>query len=441
MLIILPFLGIFLNFQSKNRKESFIIGLFISIQTFIESQRLNTDVDGVSYTQILLTTFLIPITILSSWKSIKIRTKLFINQILQIEIFCIGVFLTQNLLIFYICYEAVLIPLFQLVGIYGGRYRKITAAYSLFIYTLIGGLIMLIFILTLYLNYGNLDFYYLKTQSQSEETQLLYWWPFFISFAIKIPMIPFHIWLPEAHVEAPTAGSVLLAGIILKLGGYGFYKYVLNLLPYASNYFQPFVWTFGLIGILYASLACLSVTDIKKAIAYSSVGHMNLAILALFSGNTLGILGSLFFMVSHGLVSSALFLLVGILYDRYGTKTIFYYRGVVLFMPQLTILFLFFSLANIAFPGTSSFIAELLCYIGIFNTNPIQGILAALGVILTPLYMLWYFHQIFFGRLSKFILVLQNDITLKEFNILLPLIFFTLFQGLNPNILINLLLL
>lgn len=449
-LIIMPILGILANqIFCKTSKETYQVGLTASILTFFESLIIASEydwesgqfytvsnligIDGISLVQIILTTFLIPITLLSTWKTIQVQIKSVVNQILLIELLTQGVFMSLDLLQFYICFESVLIPLFIQIGIYGGRERKIQAAYSLFIYTIFGSQVMFLAIQVIYFEYGSLNYTYLSNLPISENRQFLQWWPFFISFAVKIPMVPAHIWLPEAHVEAPTAGSVLLAGIIQKLGGYGQLRYSQVLFPDACAYFKPFVFTQGLIGIQYSSIACLAQIDIKKVIAYSSIGHMNASVQGLFTNSVAGISGSVFFMISHGLISSALFQLIGVLYDRYHTRTIFYYRGIALFMPLFTLQFLIFSLANIAFPGTSSFIAEFLTYLGCLEINPFLAILATTAIIQTPCYALWFYHQIVYGRHSNFIPHIANDLTLKEFNVLLPLLVFTFVQGQFPN--------
>lgn len=353
------------------------------------------------------------------------------------ESLIIGVFQALDLLLFYICFETVQIPLFLMIGIYGGRKRKIQAAYGLFLYTIIGSLIMFLGVLQIYLEYGTTDYESQQTIPISLNRQYFQWLAFFMSFAIKIPMQPFHIWQPEAHVEAPTAGSVLLAGIVLKLGSYGFIRYSLALFPEASLYFRPFIYTQALIGIIYSSIACQAQIDIKKVIAYSSVGHMNTSIQGIFSNNQPGLTGSIYFMISHGLISSALFLLIGIQYDRYHTRTIQYYRGLTLVMPIFTALFQVFSLANIAFPGTSSFIAEFQTFQGSFNANPILTFLATFSIIQSPCYAQWFFHQISFGTFSSFQPHAFIDITLKEFNVIQPQLVFTIIQGFVPSLILN----
>jgi proton-translocating NADH-quinone oxidoreductase chain M len=453
--ILLPMVGATITWLFCRRPvEIFFVGLLTTLLTFFETLYLyhcfdwNTGefqfvfngilgADGISMVMVLLTSFLMCITLLSTWKAIQVQLKTLVILLLLIESLIFGVFLSTDLLLFYICFEATLIPLFFLVGIYGSRDRKVQAAYELFLYTFLGSLVMLVGVLAIYFEFGTLQYQYLLSVPISEERQYWLWLAFFLSFAIKVPMVPFHIWLPEAHVEAPTAGSVLLAGIILKLGGYGFVRYSLALFPEASIAFRPFVFTLALIGILYASIACLAQTDIKKVIAYSSVAHMNTSLLGLFSGSLSGIAGSIFFMVSHGLVSSALFLLVGVLYDRYHTRTVLYYRGLVLVMPLFAVFFLFFTMANIAFPGTSSFIAELMSFLGSMNTNPVLTLLATTAIILGPCYALWYYHQISYGSISPYLPHLFMDISLKEFHLFVPLILFTIMFGLMPNLVLN----
>lgn len=455
-LIIIPIIGIFIiQFFGKTPKIIYIIGLTTSIQTFIQANYLYyfmdytignfqyisleglLGIDGLSISLILLTTFLIPITILASWKSINTQRINIIIFIQFLEFILIGVFSVLDIFLFYICFETVLIPLFFIIGLYGTRKRKINAIYQLFIYTIFGSLFILLAILIQYFETGTTNYQLISPIPISYNRQLLLWLMFFQGFAIKIPMVPFHIWLPEAHVEAPTIGSVILAGVILKLGGYGFQRINIPLFPDANLFFTPFVYGLAIIGIQYSSLCCLAQVDIKKIIAYSSIGHMNSSLQGLFSNNIYGIQGSIFFMITHGLISSGLFLLIGILYDRYHTRTILYYRGLVLIMPLFILCFFIFSMANIAFPGTGAFISEFLTFLGAFQNNPIITLQGTIVIPLAPCYAQWFYHQISFGSFSPYLPHIFSDITLKEFNILLPQIFFIFLLGIFPNFLLE----
>lgn len=323
--------------------------------------------------------------------------------------------------------------MYFLIGFYGGRNRKIHAAYQFFIYTLLGSQFQLQAQIILYLETGTSDYQTIQTIPIAAERQNLLWLAFFFAFAIKIPMVPMHIWLPEAHVEAPTAASVLQAAILQKQGSYGIQRYCQPLFPVASSIFTPQVATMCIIGIIYSSVACLALWDMKKQIAYSSIGHMNTATQAIFTNDQNGISASIYFLISHGIISSAQFLLIGILYDRYHTRTIKYYRGIVLIMPTYTAFLLIFTLANIAVPGTSGFICEFQTFLAAFNQNPFIGVLSSIAIVLAPAYSLWFFHKISYGSQSPHLTTLWSDITLKEFHLLLPQLFFTLFLGLYPS--------
>ena len=327
--------------------------------------------------------------------------------------------------------------MYLMIGTLGSRERKIRAAYLFFFYTLFGSLFMLIAIVYIYNVVGTLNLEYLFSWTFTFNEQYWLWIAFFLSFASKIPMFPLHIWLPEAHVEAPTVGSVLLAGILLKLGVYGFLRFSITLFPLASVYFSPLVYFFSIIGVIYASLTAIRQTDFKRVIAYSSVAHMNLITLGIFSFNNISIEGALLQSISHGFVSGALFLLIGILYDRYHSRLLYYYGGLVHTMPLYSIFFLFFTLANIALPGTSSFVGEFLILTGIYKTSIMTSVLGSLGVILSGAYSLWLYNRLIFGNL-KYTYTLQfKDVTLKEFLVLIPLSVFVLFMGLYPSFFSN----
>lgn len=398
-------------------------------------------VDGISLFFIILSTFLIPICLLASWESITYKIKEYLICFLVLDVLLILVFSVLDILAFYIFFEAILIPMFLIIGIWGSRTRKIRAAYQFFLYTLLGSLFLLLAILLIYYETGTTNFQILQTIHISEERQILLWIAFFASFAVKVPMVPFHIWLPEAHVEAPTAGSVLLAGILLKLGTYGFLRYSLTLFPKGSIYFTPLIYTLSVIAVIYTSLTTLRQIDLKKIIAYSSVAHMGLVTLGLFTANIQGIEGSILIMLSHGFVSSALFLCVGVLYDRYHSRIIKYYNGLAEPMPLFAIIFVFFTLANIAFPGTSSFSGEILTLFGAYKSNITCTTLAATGMVLGAGYSIWLCNRILFGPMPEHnlekadVLYISSykDITRREFYIFLPLILLTLWMGIYPD--------
>ena len=466
ILVFSPLIGAFLvfllEFTPISEKLIKIIGLIISILIFFYSlsiwisfnildlnfqfmndlEKADTSsstyyvvigLDGLSLFFILLTTFLIPACLLNSWHSVKTRIAYYIAIFLLMESILIGVFIVLDILLFYILFEAILIPMFLVIGIWGARQRKIQAAYQFFLYTLFGSVLMLIGLLVLFIEIGTTDVQFLMHYSMNINLQLFLWLAFFASFAIKIPMIPVHIWLPEAHVEAPTAGSVLLAGVLLKLGTYGFLRFSLPLFPDASIFFSPIIFTLSIIAIIYTSLTTLRQIDLKKIIAYSSVGHMNFVTLGLFSFNIQSIVGSILVMISHGIISSALFLCIGIVYDRYHTRIIKYYRGLTMVMPLFTLIFLFFTLANISVPGTGSFIGEFLILLGSFQTSTTMTTLASIGMILGAAYSIWLYNRVSFGYISSYISHF-NDISYREFFILLPFIALVLIMGIYPDI-------
>lgn len=392
-------------------------------------------IDGISLWFIWLVNMLMPIVILSSVK--LNHSKTFIILLLSIGFWCNSVFIILDLLGFYISFEGVLIPMYLFINLYGTRNRKVSASYNFILYTICGSLLLFVTIIYLYLLVGSTNHSVLYTYSYTGNIIYYLWLCFFICLMIKIPMIPFHIWLPEAHVESPTAGSVLLAGILLKLGSYGFIRYCISLFGVCSLYFTPLIYTISIIGIIYSLFACLSLWDIKKIIAYSSIAHMNLAILALFTNDIIGIVGGIYFNISHGLISSGLFLLIGVLYDRYHTRTILYFGGFVSIMPIFTLIFTLFTLGNIAFPGSSGFISEFLTFIGIFKDNIFIGLFSCLSIILSPIFSLWILHKICYGNFSNYIPKLYNDLTVKEFNLLFPLILYFIFFGFFPNIILS----
>lgn len=391
-------------------------------------------IDGISLFFVILTTLLITICVLASWSSIHKNVKEYFICFLLMEAFLVIIFSSLDLILFYVFFESVLIPMFLIIGIWGSRTRKVKAAFQFFLFTLVGSLFMLLGIFGILFEVGTLDFQILNTISFTVERQLFLWIAFFLSFSVKIPMVPVHIWLPEAHVEAPTAGSVILAGILLKLGSYGFLRFSLNLFPYASLYFTPLIFVLSILAIFYTSCITLRQVDLKKIIAYSSIAHMAFVTIGIFSSNFYGIQGSLIIMISHGFVSSALFLCIGVLYDRHHTRLLKYYSGLSQVMPLFSSLFCFFSLANLGFPGLSSFIGEFLTLLGIFHKNIIIGCLAAFGMVLGTSYSLWLCNRLIFGPLNNLYIYEYNDINKREFCLLAPLILGSLLLGIYPEI-------
>ena len=391
-------------------------------------------VDGISLFFILLTTLLIPLCLLASWNSVGYSLREFLIAFLFLDFLLIGVFCVLDLLFFYIFFESVLLPMFLIVGIWGSRERKILAAYYFFLYTLLGSVVMLLATLYILEQVGTTDYEVLLTFSFSELEQKFLWFAFFLSFASKVPMVPVHLWLPEAHVEAPTAGSVILAGVLLKLGTYGFIRFSLPLFPQASFFFAPLVYTIAAVGIVYTSFTAIRQTDFKRIIAYTSIAHMNLVMLGIFSFNSIGIEGAIFQSLSHGFVASALFLVIGVVYDRYRTRLVQYYGGLALTMPIYVFIFLFFTMANIGLPGTSSFIGEFLILVGSLKVNTSITFLGATGMVIGGAYSLWLFNRISYGNLKIQYTTQFLDISFREFVTFLPLILGTLFTGLYPNI-------
>jgi proton-translocating NADH-quinone oxidoreductase chain M len=388
--------------------------------------------DGISVYFFFLSCFLIFLCLLFIWEEPLFREQA-INLFL-IELFLLLIFSALDLFVFYVFFEAVLIPMFIIIGVWGSRERKVRAVYLFFFYTLCGSVLMLISILYIYSEVGTLNLEYLIAWDFTKKEQIFLWLTFFFSFASKIPMFPFHIWLPEAHVEAPTVGSVLLAGILLKLGVYGFLRFSFLLFPEASLFFAPLVYVLSILGVIYASLTAIRQTDMKKIIAYSSVAHMNMVTLGIFSFNIIGTEGALVQSLSHGFVAGGIFFLIGMLYTRYHSRFIYYYGGVVHTMPIFSSFFLLFTLANIALPGTSSFVGEFLLLIGIYKNSVVTCIFSALGVILSGAYSLWLYNRIIFGNLKINYTIAFLDLSKREFVILLPILFFILIIGIYPSI-------
>jgi len=398
-------------------------------------------VDGISFFFVLLTTFIIPLCLLYSWNLMHrysfFQIKIYVVNFLLLMFFVLNVFCTLNLFVFFIFFEAILMPMVLIIGIWGPGDRRIKANYYFIFYTLVGSILLLFAILVIFTERGTTDFFLLFNMHwESTRVQLILWFCFFLSFAIKMPMFPFHIWLPEAHVEAPTAASVVLAALLLKLGGYGFIRF-LPLFPYAYIYFNPLMYTLGVVSVIYASFVTIRQIDLKKIIAYSSVAHMNLGTVGIFSLNFQGIQGSIFLMLSHGIVSSALFFLVGMLYDRYYTKFLKYYGGIAIKMPIYSSILLFFSLANLGFPGTSNFIGEFLILIGVVEKNTSIMVLTATGMLFSSIYSIWLFNRLCFGNIKIVFIKEYQDLTKREYFCLFPLIFLTVLLGVAPDIVFN----
>ncbi len=412
---------------------------FVEAYNWIESSNIifYLGVDGISLFFILLTTLLIPICLLVSWDAIKFNEKEYFIAFLAMEALVIAVFCVLDIILFYVFFESVLIPMFIIIGVWGSRERRIRAAYMFFLYTLLGSVLMLLAILYIYYQAGTTDYQILLTTTFDPEVQKLLWLAFFASFAVKVPMLPVHIWLPEAHVEAPTAGSVILAGILLKLGSYGFLRFSLPLFPYASIYFTPLIYAFACIAVIYTSLTAIRQTDLKRIIAYASVAHMNLVLIGMFVYNLQGLEGSILQQLSHGLVSGALFLCVGVIYDRHHTRLVKYYSGLAHTMPIYIAIFMFFSMANIALPGTSSFVGEFLILAGAFQTNTTVCVLSATGMILGGGYSLWLFNRVAFGNIKVQYMNVFSDVDKREFATLLPLVILTLVMGIYPEIFLD----
>jgi len=394
-------------------------------------------IDGISLFFVILSTFLVSICILNSWSSVKKHLKKYYICFLLMDLFLIIVFSVLDVVVFYIFFESILIPMFLVIGVWGSRTRKLKAAYQFFLYTLIGSLFMLLAIFYMFFETGTTDFQILNTVLFSEEKELILWIAFFLSFSVKVPMVPVHIWLPEAHVEAPTSGSVILAGILLKMGTYGLLRFSLSLFPYASIYFTPLVYVLSAVAVIYTSLTTLRQIDLKKIIAYSSVAHMAFVTIGIFTFNLYGIEGSLLIMLSHGFISSALFLCIGVLYDRHHTRLIKYYSGLTQVMPIYSFFFVFFSMANLGFPGTSSFAGEFLTLVGSFQSNTFVTFFASTGMILGAGYSLWLCNRVLFGPLVVNYISQYTDITRRELAVLTPLLLCTVWMGVYPEIFLD----
>jgi len=466
LITILPLVGaififIFDNNQSEN-KNTIYVSLFTSFVNFflalflwysfdkntadfqfIEEAnwingfiRFKFGIDGISILFIVLTAFITPICIISCISSIKKRLKEFLIAILVLETFMIGVFCSLDLVIFYLFFEAGLIPMFLIIGIWGGP-KRVYAAFKFFLFTLLGSVLMLVAIISIYWITGTTDVVQIYEIKIPVEFQYLLWLAFFSSFAVKMPMWPVHTWLPDAHVEAPTAGSVILAAILLKMAGYGFLRFSIGMFPIASEYFIPLIYTLSIIAIIYTSLVALMQEDMKKLIAYSSVAHMGFVTLGIFTFTKQGIEGSIFQMLSHGIISAALFLCVGVLYDRVHSRLINSYGGIVNILPKYAFVFAIFMLGSLGLPGTSGFIGEILVLLGTFQKSFLAAILASIGIILGAAYMLWLYKRVIFGKLEKKELLELKDLNYSETVILFSLAILTLVFGFYPNLILD----
>ncbi len=464
-LIFLPIISslfIFLSKDQKNNYSSIYISLFGSVATlllslflwysmdltssefqFVEEKswinnfiKFKLGIDGISILFIVLTTFITPICIISCVNSVKDRVKEFLIAILVLETFILGVFCSLDLVIFYLFFEAGLIPMFLIIGVWGGS-KRVYSAFKFFLFTLLGSVLMLVAIIVIYWITGTTDITSIYEIKIPKDYQNLLWLAFFSSFAVKTPMWPVHTWLPDAHVEAPTAGSVILAAILLKMAGYGFLRFSIPMFPFASEFFTPLVYTLSIIAIIYTSLVALMQDDMKKLIAYSSVAHMGYVTLGIFTLTKQGLEGSIYQMISHGLISAALFLCVGVVYDRLHSRLISKYGGLVTYLPKYSFFFLVFALAALGLPGTTGFLGEFLILTGAFQKNYFFAIIATIGVVLGAAYMLWLTKRVIFGHVINEDIKSLKDTNRLEIFMLTSLAFFVIFFGFYPMPLIE----
>jgi NADH-quinone oxidoreductase subunit M len=393
-------------------------------------------VDGISMLFVLLSTLLTPICILASWDTIRDRVREYMIAFLVMETMMVGMFSSLDLVLFYLFFEGVLIPMFLIIGVWGGP-RRVYSAFKFFLYTLTGSVLMLIAILAMYFQAGTTDIPTLMSHRFPSGLQIWLWLAFFASFAVKVPMWPVHTWLPDAHVEAPTAGSVILAGVLLKFGGYGFLRFSLPMFPDASVAFTPLIYALSIVAVIYTSLVALAQEDMKKLIAYSSVAHMGFVTVGTFTLTVQGIEGAIFQMLSHGVVSAALFLIVGVVYDRMHSRDIETYGGLVHRMPAYALIFMVFMLASVGLPGTSGFIGEFLVLVGAFRVNTWVAALTATGVILGAAYMLYLYRRVIFGRLTKEALAKILDMSPREHLVFAPLVVLVIWMGVYPAPFLN----
>ena len=388
-------------------------------------------VDGISIFFVLLSTLLTPICILASWEAIEHRVREYMVAFLILETMMVGMFCALDILVFYIFFEGVLIPMFIIIGVWGGA-RRVYASFKFFLYTLLGSVLMLVAILFMYFMVGTTDIIALSKFNFPSDIQIWLWLAFFASFAVKVPMWPVHTWLPDAHVEAPTAGSVILAGVLLKMGGYGFLRFSIPMFPEASDFFSPLVFALSVVAIIYTSLVALAQDDLKKLIAYSSVAHMGFVTIGIFTLNSQGLEGAIFQMLSHGIVSGALFLCVGVIYDRMHTREIAAYGGLVNRMPKYALVFMVFTMASVGLPATSGFVGEFLVLLGAFYYNTWLAVFATTGVVLGAAYMLYVYRRIIFGKLEKENLMSISDLSYREIIIFAPLVLLVFWMGVYP---------
>jgi len=385
---------------------------------------------------VLLSTFLTPLAILASWRSITNRVREYMIAFLVLETMMIGMFVSLDMLMFYLFFEAVLIPMFLIIGVWGGP-RRVYAAFKFFLYTLLGSVLMLVCMLAMYIDAGTTNIPQLMSHEFARGMQTWLFIGFFASFAVKVPMWPVHTWLPDAHVEAPTAGSMILAGVLLKMGGYGFLRFSLPMFPFASEFFAPMIFVLSVVAVIYTSLVALAQSDMKKMIAYSSVAHMGFVTIGIFSMNEQGIAGAMFQMISHGLVSAALFFCVGVVYDRLHTREISAYGGVTAVMPRYAVFFMFMMLASVGLPGTSGFVGEMLVLVGAWQANTWLALFAATGLVLGATYMLWLYRRVMFGQVVSAEVQSMERMQMREYGIFLPLTILVLFFGVYPMALLD----
>jgi NADH-quinone oxidoreductase subunit M len=409
---------------------------FVERYAWFAGAQYHMGVDGISILFVLLTAFLLPLCILASWKTITERVVDYMIAFLVLETLVIGVFTSLDLFLFYIFFEGTLVPMFIIIGVWGGA-NRIYAAYKFFLYTLLGSVLMLLAMLWMAAETGTTSIPELKEYAFSPTVQPLLWLAFFASFAVKMPMWPVHTWLPDAHVQAPTAGSVILAGILLKLGGYGFILFNLPMFPQASQTFAPLVFALSAIAIVYTSLVAFRQTDMKKLIAYSSVAHMGFVTMGIFAGNDQGVQGAVFQMLSHGLISGALFLCVGVVYDRMHTREIALYGGLTARMPWFAAIFMLFTMANVGLPGTSGFIGEVLTLVGVYQVSTWTVLFAASGVIFSAVYALTLYRNVMFGEITNPAMKAITDVDKRELLIFAPLIIGTLWLGVQPGLVLD----
>lgn len=464
-LLLLPLLGVLLLLPMDEEKNNTLIkqtGLAISLVTFIISlcmwaefdssalgyqfvQEFNSlsfchfhiGIDGISLYFVLLTTFITPVCILSNYDNLAFGYKYYIIAFLLMETLLIAVFVVLDLMLFYVFFEAVLIPMFLVVGIWGGSTTRIRASFLLFLYTLAGSLFMLLAIMVIYYNVGSTDFTMISLSEISFESQKILWLAFFLSFAVKTPLVPFHMWLPRAHAEAPLAGSILLAGLFLKLATYGFLRVLINFMPDATSYFSPLVQTIAIVTLVYSSLATIRQVDFKALVAYSSISHMAIVILGLFSNTIVGIEGAIALSIAHGFISPAMFTAVGgVMYDRGHTRTIRYYRGLAVYMPVFAFMFFVATMCNMGIPLSLNWAGEFMSLAGAFQRSPVIGLLGASGIVLSACYSIFLFNRVSFGAYSQY-LPEFSDVTRREFVILFTLLAPAVIFGIFPNIILN----